>query len=133
MSALQAHKLVSVGAIFKGLIDPTVTEYRGVTMRSKLETHFARHLDDEGIAWVYEPGVFGRYLPDFQLNPDAGELVFVEVKPRLRDVPGAKRRMRSIWKVHPGALLIVACGEGCTYYGAQGGPPWTSWVERWAH
>jgi hypothetical protein len=69
MSALQAHKLVSVGAIFKGLIDPT----------------------------------------------------------------GAKRRMRSIWKVHPGALLIVACGEGCTYYGAQGGPPWTSWVERWAH
>jgi hypothetical protein len=128
-------RLQSVDAIFAGLIDPIRTEYRGVVMRSRLETDFARHLDAQGIPWRYEPSLFGPkgrgYLPDFEVRADAP--TFVEVKPRLRDVPAAQKRMAVVWRTHPDAVLIVACAEGSRYFVAVAGSPWESWVERWAH
>jgi len=123
----------SFKAIVAGLIDPTPHPvYRGVAMRSALETDFARHLDAERITWRYEPTIFGDYLPDFELADD-NHPAFVEVKPTLREVPRAKRRMRVIWKTHPTALLVVACAEGSSWFGAIAGGKWTPWVERWAH
>jgi hypothetical protein len=122
----------SVGAIFAGLIDPTVVTYRGVTMRSALEADFARNLDDQEIPWRYEPAIYHGYLPDFEVV-DAHPPLFIEVKPTLREVPGAKRRMAAIWRSVPTALLVVACAEQSRYFGALKGRRWTSWIERWAH
>lgn len=121
----------SIAAIFAGYIDPVVAEYRGIRMRSTLETHFARHLDASGISWRYEPAVYDRYLPDFELRADAP--TFVEVKPLLADVPVAKRRMRSILRHLPEAVLIVACAEQCRWFVSVAGGAWESWIERWAH
>lgn len=121
-----------VGAIIAGFIDPVVAEHRGIRMRSQLEAAFARHLDSQGETWTYEPAIYGDYLPDFELVHGAVQ-VFVEVKPCLEDVPGAKRRMRVIWQSRPEALLIVACAEGSTWFVAAKGRPWASWVERWEH
>lgn len=45
--------------------------------------------------------------------------------------PDAKDRMEIIWDTLPDALLIIACGEGCRYFGAMQGHPWVEWVERW--
>lgn len=122
-----------VGAIFAGIIDPAPRpEYHGIRMRSRLETAFAAHLDAQGETWTYEPAVYDGYLPDFQLMHGIVP-VFIEVKPLLRDVAGAKKRMRGIWRHVPEAMLIVACAEHCRWYVATRGRPWTTWVERWAH
>lgn len=122
-----------IAAIFAGLIAPAPdAEYRGTAMRSRLETAFARHLDRQGIGWTYEPQVFSGYLPDFELH--AGDVpTFVEVKPTLLEAPRAKRRMEPIWLVHPEALLMVACAQGCRWFGAIAGGPWREWTERWEH
>lgn len=126
----------SVNSVIHGLIDPKATEHRGVTMRSRLEADFAQWLDSRGIAWRYEPAVYGDrgqgYLPDFQLHRNDGPH-FVEVKPRLRDVPLAQERMEVIWRDHPNATLIVVCAEGSRWFARPPGKDWTSWVERWRH
>jgi hypothetical protein len=126
----------SLAAIIDGYIDPTRTEYRGVLMRSRLEADFARHLDAQQIAWRYEPAIFGPpgagYLPDFQLLRDDGPH-FLEVKPTLREVPEAKRRMAVILATHPDAVLIIACAEESRYFASVAGGEWISWVERWSH
>jgi hypothetical protein len=126
----------SLRGILAGIIDPKRTEYRGVTMRSRLEADFARQLDAQGIVWRYEPAIFGPvgqgYLPDFQLLRSDGHH-FVEVKPTLREVPGAKARMTVIWDSYPDAVLIVACAEGSRYFAAVAGGEWTTWAERWSH
>lgn len=135
--AIRIGRPQSVAAIFAGLIDPTPhPEYRGVVMRSQLECDFARHLDCLGIAWHYEPRIFGPrgrgYLPDFEL--ELGERpCYVEVKPTLGEAEAAKRRVRVIWKTHPDATLVIACAEGSRYFVAEAGGPWDSWSERWAH
>jgi len=127
----------SIAAVFAGLIDPAPhPEYRGVSMRSQLEVDFARHLDDLGIPWRYEPAIFGRpgrgYLPDFELR--LGERpCFVEVKPTIRQAEAAKRRVKVIWKTHPDATLVIVSAEESRYFVAEAGGPWASWVERWAH
>ena len=126
----------SLDSIISGLIDPKRTEYRGVTMRSRLEADFAHHLDAKRIVWRYEPAVYGPvgqgYLPDFQLLRDDGPH-FVEVKPTLREVPLAKERMAVIWQTHPDAVLIVACAQDSRYFASVAGGEWITWVERWDH
>jgi hypothetical protein len=123
----------SFAAIVAGLIDPTPHPvYRNVVMRSALETDLARHLDNSGVAWRYEPMIFGDYLPDFEIVA-VDPPTFIEVKPTLREVPRAKKRMAVIWRSHPTALLVVACAEGSRWFGAIAGGKWTPWVERWAH
>lgn len=126
----------SLHAIIGGFIDPIRTEYAGVRMRSRLEADFSAWLDAQRIPWRYEPAVYGPrgsgYLPDFQLHRDDGPH-FVEVKPRMRDVEAAKRRMAIIWRDHPDAVLIVVCAQGSRWFACQPGGEWTSWVARWRH
>lgn len=126
----------SLRAIFTGIIDPTKTEYRGFQFRSRLEADFALHLDALGVKWRYEPLMFGPsgsgYLPDFEVTRPTGP-DWIEVKPRLVDVPLAQKRMEIIWGTYPDAALVVACAEESTFYSATAGQPWTSWVERWRH
>lgn len=48
------------------------TTYKGIRMRSKLETEWAQWFDEYGIIWAYEPEGFAlpngiAYLPDFWL------------------------------------------------------------------
>jgi hypothetical protein len=122
-----------LAAIFADIIEPVPEPtYRGITMRSALETDFARHLDEEGIAWRYEPCRIAGYLPDFEVL-GADVPTYIEVKPVLAEVPRAQERMAAIWRTHPSALLIVACAEGSRYFGAIAGGRWTSWAERWVH
>jgi hypothetical protein len=125
-----------LGAIVAGLIDPKPAEYHGIAMRSHLEADFARHLDDRGIAWRYEPAIFGPrgsgYLPDFELRRPDGRH-YVEVKPTLREVPEAQRRMAVIWATYPDAVLVVVCAQDSRWYASPAGAEWVSWVERWAH
>lgn len=75
--------------------DGVVTEYDGVTFRSKLESLWYAKIKDDG-SWeiTYEPRVFKHptksvtYLPDFRLRRRArrsGVQLFVEVKPTLHD------------------------------------------------
>lgn len=129
-------QLQSLGGVIAGIIDPKRTEYRGVTMRSRLEADFARYLDRQGIVWRYEPAIYGApgqgYLPDFQLLREDGHH-FVEVKPTLQEVAAAKRRMAVIWGTHPDAVLIVACAESSRFFAAVAGGEWVTWLDRWDH
>lgn len=56
------------------------TTYKGIKMRSRLEADYARHLDQTGAEWDYEPVCFadetGQWLPDFR----SGRFL-IEVKP----------------------------------------------------
>jgi len=57
-------------------------EYNGIKYRSSWEVEFAKHLDDKGIQFEYEPFGFElsngtKYFPDFLIKP--GNL-FVEIK-----------------------------------------------------
>ncbi len=127
----------SIAAIFAGIIDPSPhPEYRGIVMRSTLETAFARHLDELGIPWRYEPTMFGPrgrgYVPDFELRL-GDRRCYVELKPTIRQAEAAKRRVRAIWKTHPDATLVIASAEECRFFVAEAGGPWSSWCERWAH
>lgn len=67
--------------------------WKGISFRSKLELHVARHLDDLGLGWQYEKPVTHegrtiRYLPDFTMHTDGAEAEewdapdFIEVKPQ---------------------------------------------------
>lgn len=125
----------SLGAVVAGIIDPRPTEYHGIPMRSRLEAAFARHLDEMGVIWRYESAVFGPegqgYLPDFEVaRPDGRH--FIEVKPRLSEVPLAKQRMTVIWRNYPEAVLVVACAEECRWYACVLGGQWETWVDRWS-
>lgn len=129
-------RMQSLAAVIGAVIDPIVTVYRGITMRSRLEADFARHLDDQGIAWTYEPEVFGPrgsgYLPDFRLDGPP-QPTYVEIKPTIEQAQSAKRRIAGVWATYPDALLIVVSGEECRYFAAVDSGAWTTWVERWAH
>jgi hypothetical protein len=105
--------------------------FQGYDMRSRLEVRFAIHLDGSGERWLYEPAVYGDYLPDFELL-GLPQPTFVEVKPTLAEVRAAAAKMEVIWKSHPDALLIVACEEGCWFFAAVAGGPWERWPERWS-
>lgn len=109
--------------------------YRGIEMRSILETRFAAHLDALGEEWVYEPAIYGPagkgYLPDFEIV-SAHRRTFVEVKPTLPEVTPAQVKMSIIWDTHPEALLIVACWEPLTFTAAYRGTSWESWGQRWS-
>ena len=128
---------LSLRAVIAGIVvESKPTEYRGVTMRSKLEADFARFLDSRRVDWVYEPAIFGPigqgYLPDFQvLRPD--EHHYFEVKPTLREVDEAKRRMAVIWDSYPDATLVIACAEQSRFFSATARGEWTTWVELWKH
>lgn len=56
-----------------------VTDPRGerISMRSRLETHWAKFFSLLGLDWTYEPDVAGFYRPDFQIKT----IGFVEIKP----------------------------------------------------
>lgn len=114
---------------------PRPTQDRGIDFRSRLEVRFSWYLDSLGEHWKYEPRVFGPkgrgYLPDFQIL-GAPRPTFIEVKPTLAEVAGAKAKMSVIWETHPNALLIVACQEGRRFFAAYRGGEWAFWQERWA-
>lgn len=125
-----------VGAVFSGIIDPKKAEFNGITMRSRLEVDFARHLSRQGISWTYEPAIFGPkgrgYLPDFELHLGVRRC-YVEVKPTVQQAIQATSRMEIIWRDFSDATLIVVSAQESRYYAAQSGSPWTWWVERWQH
>lgn len=108
-----------------------LTTYRGTEMRSRLERRFAVHLDATGERWIYEPRLFGGYLPDFEIR-DLPQRTYIEVKPTLAEVREAAKRMEVIWREYPDALLIVACEEGCSFFAALAGGEWERWTERWS-
>lgn len=108
------------------------TTYGNTTFRSRLEARFARHLDELGELWTYEPEVFGgKYLPDFEIL-GGPRPVYVEVKPTLAEVSAAKAKASVIWTFVPDALLLIAVEEGCTFFGALRSQGWEEWQERWA-
>ena len=78
-------------------MQPRPTTYNGIKMRSRLEAHYAQHLDAFGLSWKYEPGTFadqsGQYLPDFLVTDSSGNRVFVEVKPTDDQARGAVERL----------------------------------------
>lgn len=126
-----------IGAIIAGIIDPKKTEYNGITMRSRLEVDFARHLTRQGIRWTYEPAIFGPkgkgYLPDFELHLGPRRC-YVECKPTVAQAKGAFRRIEIIWRNYPDAVLIVVSAQESRYYAAENDDEgWTTWVERWEH
>ncbi len=100
---------------------PRPTVYRGIEMRSRLEALVAGYLDEHGFKWDYEPvcfaGRMGQYLPDFRIQQSGQPNVFVEVKPKPRNLTELMReqvpRMSVIWESEPGARLIIAL---CTGY-----------------
>lgn len=106
------------------------TTYHGIEFRSYLESRFAWHLDSMDEDWIYEPRVYGGYLPDFEVV-SAARPTFIEVKPTRGEVEGAQERMEVIWRYVPDALLIVACGEGCLFFSCQPSGQWVEWQERW--
>ncbi len=57
------------------------TTYNGLRFRSRLEARWAAFFDLCGWRWVYEPVDFHCWFPDFALIGDAGNHVYVEVKP----------------------------------------------------
>ena len=59
---------------------PAITEYGGVTFRSRLEARWAAYFDRRGIPWEYEPARFDGWTPDFRLVLD-GAHIYAEVKP----------------------------------------------------
>lgn len=78
------------------------TTYNNIIFKSRLETLWARHFDEWGLSWSYEPETFrdGRYsyTPDYRVD----RRVWVEVKGRT--IP----MNRSI-RLCP-RPLIVLCG-----------------------
>lgn len=116
-----------------GAINPKPTAYRGIPMRSKLETQFAAHLDREGFAWEYEPKIFGPvgagYMPDFLIH-ERGDHMYIEVKPTLEKADAAKDRMKVIWHEDPNAVLVMVSGDGWWQVTAKG-RAWETWREFW--
>ena len=83
------------------------TEYKGIMMRSRLETKWAEFFDENGIKWLYEPEGFQkdgvRYLPDFAL-PDL-KIIF-EVKGVMDNYDQKKKK-----------IMLDICKEcGWNYY-----------------
>jgi len=89
---------------------PTI--YKGIQMRSRLEAHYAQHLDAIGEKWAYEPRCFatdtGQYLPDFEI----GDHNYFEVKPYHVDHDAALKRMHVILDSDPDAYLTVVTTNG---------------------
>lgn len=90
------------------------TTYNGIAMRSRLEADIARFLDEEGLAWTYEPRAFadraGTYLPDFEIL-DRPRPTFLEVKGTFALAEPAMERMEIIWSSIPDALLVIVFGN----------------------
>jgi len=59
---------IETGEVLKWSLE---TEYKGIKMRSKLETKWAEFFDEIGVFWEYESAYYERdglkYLPDFSL------------------------------------------------------------------
>lgn len=131
---MRPTELQSIKDIFyqveTGKIAPKPEVWRGVSFRSGLEVTFAKYLDGRGLEWTYEPSIYGGYLPDFEIAWQM-QRTFIEVKPTLAEVPAAQTKMAAIWRVHPQALLIVACWEGVSFFASLASGPWETWQERW--
>ena len=86
---------------------PVITEYGGVTFRSRLEARWAAHFDRRGIIWEYEPVRLDGWTPDFRLVLEDGE-AYAEVKP-VSEFPldVAWKLLNSGWN---GDLLILGRG-----------------------
>jgi hypothetical protein len=126
---------VSMRDLMRGVgVSARPSKFRGVEMRSVLETRFAEYLDHLGLEWSYEPRRFGQgksYLPDFEIL-NTSRPTFIEVKPTPAEVEPAQERMALIWQTIPEAVLIVACWENLTFTAATRGSEWESWTDRWA-
>ena len=69
--------------------------YAGQTMRSSWEVKFAKHLDEQGIIYEYEPRSFQlsngtRYIPDFFLPT---ENLWIEIKGRMERTSEDKMKL----------------------------------------
>ena len=87
------------------------TQYRGITMRSRLEANWAHFLDTCDIRWTYEPRriVIGDlvYLPDFKLDDLH---MWFEAKGRLVDKCIAKPL--AVFNRSTGNKFKIAIGDG---------------------
>jgi hypothetical protein len=96
------------------------TIYRGTAMRSRLEALVAAYLDRHGFVWQYEPvcfaGMRGQYLPDFRVQRSENGDVYLEVKPKPKELATMAyqqiERMSVIWESEPHARLIIVSVTG---------------------
>lgn len=99
------------------------TLYRGVKMRSKLETRWAAVLDAAGVVWLYEPAVVdvgrhGLYLPDFWLP---GQRTWLEVKgPHMERIEKTRALARKLGR---GGQVLLGTVAGVCWRVPAGGRP----------
>jgi hypothetical protein len=87
-------------------------------MRSRLEALVAAYLDRRGFVWQYEPvcfaGMRGQYLPNFRVQRSENADVYLEVKPKPKELATMAyqqiERMSVIWESEPHARLIIVSG-----------------------
>jgi hypothetical protein len=70
-----------------------ISEYKGITFRSKLEKKWAMMFDLLNWNWQYEPIRIGNYTPDFIIKID-DSLYLVEVKPIMNRDKIIQERLR---------------------------------------
>ena len=88
------------------------TEYKGYRFRSRLEAKWAAFFDTLGWEWEYEPIELNGWFPDFSIEGDAGNVIYVEVKPIFALPEGLKCRLE---RVKTDNEILVA---GITYRNA---------------
>lgn len=100
------------------------TFYNGIRMRSRLEATFAAWLDEQQLAWRYEPHAFatvaGQYLPDFLVEHN-GARVYIEIKPTLAHITDAVAANGDIIRAsRPDARFVVVIPAGSLWHIATG-------------
>lgn len=119
-------------------LTPRPTTYRGIPMRSRLEATFAQQLDDEELAWEYEPRAYagraGQYLPDFEVTSCLRDgcdkccanthPIFIEVRPTVEGANRAMDQMEVIWESEEKAELIVVIPNKAKWWRHPGDDHW---------
>lgn len=100
---------------------PVVTEYTGVTFRSKLEASWAAHFDAQRIPWQYEPRHFSNWSPDFLLTI-ADQQVYAEVKP-VREFPMDVAQKLLASPASPDVIILGANPRAAWRYSPTGWTP----------
>ena len=85
-------------------IAPVLTEYAGITFRSKLEARWAYYFDSRNIPWTYEPNTFQSWIPDFRICLNQ-QHVWVEVKPIAQFPIDVAHKLRNAAPDHTTAIL----------------------------
>lgn len=87
-----------------------ISEYKGVTFRSKLEKKWAMMFDYLGWKWQYEPFEIDKYTPDFLVKINNREEWVVEVKPIINPNEKYQKRLLNITKKtsYTGCILLYS-------------------------